>query len=50
MLEPELFAECLEVGVTGYYGIIVVRLLELGKQTAMFRGGGGKSKTLASVF
>lgn len=50
MLEPQRFAECLEIGVTGYYGIVVVRLLDQGKQTVVFRGGGEKNKKLMSVF
>lgn len=29
VLEPQHLLECLEVGVTGYYGIVVVRLLGL---------------------
>lgn len=44
VLEPQHLLECIEVGVTGYYGIIVVRFLEQDKQTVTLRDGGEKSK------
>lgn len=50
MLEPQHFPESLEGGVTGYYSIIVVRLLEQEKQTVTFRDGGEKNKKPMSIF
>lgn len=44
VLEPQDLLECLEVGVTRYYGVIVVRLLDQDKQTVILRDGGEKGK------
>lgn len=44
VLEPQPLLECLEVGVTGYFGIIVVRSLEMDKPTVTLRDGGERSK------
>lgn len=44
VLETLHLLEHLEFGVTGYYGIIVVRFLEKDEQTVTLRDGGEKSK------
>lgn len=44
MLEPQHLLECLKVGGTGCFGIIVVGILDKDKQTVTLRDGGKKSK------